>query len=232
MFEAKEVTQNQVSAKEQVPSSQLLRVCGAEHPKLKLVFVGNSITSHAPAPVMNWYGYWGMAASCEENDYVHQTVQIAKETYQDVGFAIAQLARWELTFDEVGESWKEHYRGLEAFQPDIAVIRMGENIPTEKLELATIREYIKDMIEFFGKGCSKIIVTDCFWRREKLDTMLEEICCEQGYEFCKISHIYEDPKTMALQEYENKSVAMHPSDYGMRKIAERIAGHFDGTLKN
>ena len=99
----------------------------------------------------------------------------------------------------------------------------GENIPTEKLDVADTRNSIEDMIAFFGAGCRQIIVTDCFWRRSPLDELLQKICREKGYTFCKISDIYEEPKSMALNEYENESVALHPFDYGMRKIAERIA---------
>ena len=47
-------------------------------------------------------------------------------------------------------------------------------------------------------------------------------CEEEGYTFCKISDIYEDESMMALGQFEYKAVALHPSDKGMRAIAERI----------
>lgn len=223
MFEAEEVKRNKVSAKSQVTKSSLLRIYEKETAKLKIVFAGNSITCHAPAPEIGWHGYWGMAASCEEKDYVHQTVQILKKRYSNISFAVAQLARWELICDEAGEQWKEAYRGLKSFEADVAVIRMGENIPAGKLNAMDIKEHIENMIAFFGNGCRQIIVTDCFWKRDKLDAILKELCEDKEYTFCKISDIYENPKSMALNQYENESVANHPSDYGMRKIAERIA---------
>lgn len=37
----------------------------------RIMFVGNSITKHAAKEEIGWFGDWGMAASKEENDYVH-----------------------------------------------------------------------------------------------------------------------------------------------------------------
>ena len=39
----------------------------------KILFVGNSITRHGILQELNWNCEAGMAASAEENDYVHQT---------------------------------------------------------------------------------------------------------------------------------------------------------------
>ena len=59
---------------------------------LKILFVGNSISRHAPKPDMGWYGDWGMAASEAEKDYLHLIVAKIKEkiiiTFQGLKFLI------------------------------------------------------------------------------------------------------------------------------------------------
>lgn len=222
MFEAKEVKQNTVSARGQVPLSSLLQIYDVKNAKIRILFVGNSITYHAPKPEIGWFGRWGMAASCEKNDYVHQVVNMLETHYGKVGYGVAQLAQWEITFDEKSQEWKDNYCGMESFDADVAVIRMGENIPDTKLELTNVESYIEDMITFFGKGCKQIIVTDCFWKREKLDNLLKKICDDNGYTFCQLSDLYENSKVMAFGQFEHHGVSLHPSDYGMELIATRI----------
>lgn len=223
MFEAKEVKKNTVSAKGQLREDFRLQIYNKEDATVRILFVGNSITYHEPKEDIGWNACWGMAASCQENDYVHQVVKMLEEQNQTVGFGIAQIANWEQVFDEVKpEEWKKPYVGVSDFVADVVVIRLGENIPRQKVDLPDIKEYIVDMVEFFGGAAKQIIVTDNFWKREKLDAIFENICNEKGYTFCQLSDLYEDKRTMALGMFEHEGVALHPSDYGMKKIAERI----------
>ena len=46
-----------------------------EKAKIKILFMGNSITKHAKKPEIGWNNDCGMAASSVENDYVHQIVK-------------------------------------------------------------------------------------------------------------------------------------------------------------
>lgn len=223
MFEAKEVKKNTVSANGQMRADSQLQKYDKEDAGLRILFVGNSITCHGPKAQIGWNANWGMAASCKEKDYVHQTVKMMEEKYQPVGFAIAQVSRWETSFDQVSaEEWQSSYWEVEEFHADVVVIRLGENIPGEKLELPDIKQYIMEMIDFFSSSAKQVIVTDNFWRRDALDRIFEEICREKDYIFCRISDISEDKKTMALGQFEHEGVAIHPSDYGMEMIAKRI----------
>lgn len=222
MHEAIEVQKNTVSAKGQLPKSSLLHIFCVQEASIRILFVGNSITYHAPKPAIGWSGSWGMAASCKDNDYVHQTVKRLSERYGAVSYGIAQVASWETSCDESEEAWKEPYLKVSDFKPDVVVIRLGENISSGKLETLDVRPYIENMIEFFGTGSQQIIVTDCFWRRDKLDQIFKQICDDKGYTFCQLSDLYSNPKTMALNEFEHQGVSLHPSDYGMALIAERI----------
>lgn len=223
MFEAKEVKQNTVSAKGQLRESFQLQIYDTENANLRILFVGNSITYHEPNEKIGWNASWGMAASCQNNDYVHQAVQMLQKKYQIVGYGIAQVANWEQVFDIVTpEEWQKPYLGVSEFPADVVVIRLGENIPSAKVELPNIKQYILEMVEFFRVSAKQIIVTDNFWKREQLDNILSEVCEENSYIFCRISDLYEDKSTMAIGLFEHEGVALHPSDYGMKMIAERI----------
>ncbi|MFN7161115.1 MAG: GDSL-type esterase/lipase family protein [Candidatus Gracilibacteria bacterium] len=53
----------------------------------KILFIGNSLTHHAPASPTNnlpWSGNWGMAATSIENDYVHQVEKLLKNAGKNV----------------------------------------------------------------------------------------------------------------------------------------------------
>ena len=76
---SKNAEANTVSAVHQLDPTKYVRITEKPGAKLKVLFVGNSITRHMPLPSIGWTGDWGMAASCEEKDYVHQTVRLLEE---------------------------------------------------------------------------------------------------------------------------------------------------------
>lgn len=223
MFEAKEVKKNTVSAREQLQDKGPLQFYDKENAKKRILFVGNSITYHGPNAEIGWNGSWGMAASSEEKDYVHQTVSMLEEKYGTIGFAIAQAALWEIDIakDTIADL-KKFYQPMLEFPADLVVIRLGENVPGTAFEQCDVEKRMEEMVTFFAGDAKQVIVTDNFWRREQLDLYLEGICKRKGYTFCRISDLYEDKATMALGQYEHEGVALHPSDYGMKLIAERI----------
>lgn len=211
---------NNVSAENQLSSDEYVTIC-KNNGNIKILFVGNSITKHAPAPEIGWYGNWGMAASCEEKDYVHLVLEALK-TKNSVDYCIAQCAVWERNYQESDSILPQYYEKARNFEADIIVIRIGENINDIK-EKEKLKSAFQKMILYFNKNKNtKIIITSLFWNQKEINEIMKNISDENDYVFCDISDLEKDEKTMALGCYEHKGICVHPSDYGMKCIADKI----------
>ena len=219
-YVSKNELDNNVSAEKQLGNSSVLSRIPSEN-GLKVLFVGNSITRHGYKADIGWYGDWGMAASCEEKDYVHRTVAKLKEKYGNVSAFIAQCAEWERNYERTEEVLNRTYSEARDFAADIVVIRIGENMP--KGSAPACKPQFAEMIKFFASNPeAKVIVTDSFWRNDARDGMIREIAEENGYVFCHLCDLELDESNMAIGLFEHKGVAKHPSDKGMEMIATRI----------
>lgn len=218
---------NNVSAKGQLGANRSVRFEGKEG-GLRLLCVGNSITWHGYKPDIGWYGDWGMAASAKEKDYVHRLADMLSEQYGDVELCIAQLAAWERGFIGGEAFLEENWGEARDFAADIVVIRLGENMKRDASPAC--KPYFEQMIQYFRSNeQALVVVSDDFWKNDVRDEMIKEIAEEQGCAFCHIGDLEDDPRTMAINEYEHRGVGLHPSDYGMELIAQRL---FDVIIKN
>src|SRR5260221_14405227 len=93
----------------------------------RVLFLGNSITRHGPAPKIGWTSDWGMAASALEKDYVHVTASMLGKILgkpPEIRFGnIADFERNLATFDLEGKL-KEDL----AFKPTLVIVAIGENV--------------------------------------------------------------------------------------------------------
>lgn len=61
-----------------------------------MLFIGNSITLHEKAPSIGWDCEWGMAASSQDKDYVHQVLATLRERFGEIAYCIVNAATfWE-----------------------------------------------------------------------------------------------------------------------------------------
>ena len=95
------INDNNVSSKGQLPEDKYVTYLGNRAAKRRILIIGNSITRHAPKDEIGWYGDYGMAASCEEKDYVHLLASRILER-EDACIMVHQLAEWERACTEEG----------------------------------------------------------------------------------------------------------------------------------
>ncbi|MBQ8803086.1 MAG: SGNH/GDSL hydrolase family protein [Tyzzerella sp.] len=214
---------NTVESNNQIQKNQCVSKITKNENGLRVIFIGNSITRHAPKPEIGWLGDWGMAASQEKYDYVHRVVAELEKRYGAINYCIVNVAEWESDYPKGLDLLQQHYKEAREFCADIVIIRIGENMKNDMLAEVDCKPFFEDMIRFFTPNQkAKVVVTDSFWQRKELDCTIAEIAQENGYTFCRLHDLQENEKTMALGQFEHKGVAIHPSDYGMECIAKRI----------
>jgi lysophospholipase L1-like esterase len=193
---------------------------------IKLLFLGNSITLHGPAPAIGWSGNWGMAASAREKDYVHLvTGSLARTTGTAPEVLVKNIVDFErhcATFDAAAK-----LPDALAFKADLIIVAIGENVPSLD------RDEAKDQ---FAKSLTKLlraltadphptlIVRSCFWPNKAKDLILRQACASAGGIFVDISGLSQDEANYARSErpFKHSGVARHPGDRGMQAIAAAI----------
>ncbi len=66
-----QMKKNTLKADNQLKISDCIKMWNPEGRGVRVMFVGNSMTLHGVNEDIGWSGEYGMAASCEDNDYVH-----------------------------------------------------------------------------------------------------------------------------------------------------------------
>ncbi len=217
-----QIEKNTVSSKNQLEESEYVEIFNENGSKIKVLFVGNSITKHAPNEDLGWSGNWGMAASSIENDYVHQIVKKLKEHYDSVSYCICQVSEWENNYKNDVIPYDLFLEARE-FCADIIVMRCVENCKVIEFdEICFEREY-KKLIDYLN--CSenaKVILTTSFWYHPKADEIIRKIGKEKNYPFIELGDLGENKEMKATGLFEHSGVAVHPGDLGMMTISERI----------
>ena len=195
-------------------------------PAGKVLFLGNSITLHAPKPDIGWTGNWGMAASAEEKDYVHLlTADIARAAGATPRTVVRNLAGFEReyeTFDLATELKAE----LE-FRADIVVLAIGENVSettTDEARAKFAAAYARLLAVLKEHGQPAIFVRGSFWPNAVKDGIMRKAGADAGAAFVDIAALGADASNAASSERKigHPGVAGHPGDKGMRAIADAI----------
>ncbi len=195
-------------------------------PVNRILFLGNSITLHGPAPQIGWTGNWGMAASSEDKDYVHvllsRITEVAGGKPQVMIKNIADFER-RLTDYNIQEELKQEL----AFNADVIIVALGENASAPTTDEANAKfasAFANLFAELKKHGQPTLFVRSQFWQDVAKDQFMQQACENAGGIFIDISPLGTDATNFARAErqIEHAGVAGHPGDKGMQELANAL----------
>lgn len=182
---------------------------------IRVLYVGNSITKHAPSPKLEWFNDCGMAASSVEKDYVHLVQAKIREIHPNAAFSILQVANYEREF--YTRTPEDYYRAAKEFQPDLIIMFFGANVCKEYYTAEnppkTFGEAYEDLRNFLVDGRNAFVMhSQGFFIHPSLDAEKEAVAQKYGDAFVNLEEMRKLPETHGRFN--------HPSDYGMQVIAD------------
>jgi hypothetical protein len=187
----------------------------------KVLILGNSITITRPVPEIGWNAHWGMAASSEENDYVHLLIDKFKKYNDSVEVRYASVSNFEREF------WNYDYSQLDGFRsfvPDLIIIRLGDNVDDTEATNRRFDDHLFNFISYLKNGKrTAICTTSTFWPSKPVNEQIRSLSMRENYIYVSIDDLVKDPTNKAIGKFSDPDVAEHPSDKGMLNIANRIS---------
>lgn len=182
----------------------------------KILILGNSITYSPPNQALQWEGNWGMAATSAENDYVHRFTAEIKRLNNNNTVKVKNISKFETDFDTYNLS--ENLQEELAYNPDVLIIRIGENVTRTNDEALFDQKY-QDLVAFFkSKNPSlKVVGVGSVWPWRELANRVM-----QKHSLFIPMEINYDTSNYAFGQFPNYEVQTHPSDKGMAVIADYL----------
>lgn len=194
-----------------------------------LLVIGNSLALHTPYQAIGWSGNWGMAASDADHDYAHvlQKLLQSKNT-SPVDLTVKNKAKYERSFWLPDENDITADLKQDLAQADVIVVQLGDNVSDSDYTTYDFPKQYANLINTVSSGSkasAKLVCVGPWWANAKKESAIKDACVKaRNGKFVKISDIGQAPLSKASSErtIENKGVASHPGNEGMKKIAERI----------
>lgn len=217
----KQIEKNTVAAENQLAGVEHVSFQNRNGTGVRVLFVGNSITRHAPASEVGWERDCGMAASAPEKDYLHLLMQKFRKTDPEAAFCICQAADWERNYRHGSETYPL-YAAARDFRADVIFFRLIENCPRKDFDGEAFRREYAAFIDYLNPtGKAIVILSSGFWKHEG-DAVIWAAAVDRGYPFVSLGDLGETDEMKAIGLFEHTGVANHPGDRGMEAIAERL----------
>jgi hypothetical protein len=206
----------------------------------RILYIGNSITRHAPSESLHWHHTAGMAASAEANDYAHRLARKIQKALPD--------RKVEIFFHTYGGSGSAAHR-LSAIrqvlplEPHLVIVQLGEHEReadgTEQLR----RNYSRLITAFDDQEDPPLVLCTGTWgsRRSathpteydgwagEIDRVQRAVAEEEGKVFVSLVEIATD---MSNRNWgEHPGVRWHPNDDGHAGYARLLFEAFQQNWK-
>lgn len=223
MNEKKDFQENIIPVLNQNPGSFFP---GKKRGGIRVLFVGNSITKHAPKPEVGWNRDCGMCASSLEKDYVHLMQAEILKSHPKAEFAILQVAGYEWEFFKMSPA--DRYELARQFAADIIIMFFGANVDkqydTMENPPKTFRRAVEDLRNYLNPDNKAVVaISQGFYIRPVLDAEKKAVADQYGDIFIN------------LEDIRNREDAHggfnHPGDLGMQLIADRFMEAIRPALK-
>ncbi|UFH55853.1 SGNH/GDSL hydrolase family protein [Spirosoma sp. KNUC1025] len=189
----------------------------------RMLIIGNSIMSHAPAPDLGWYNFNGMAASAPDKDFVHLLTANLQSLYPALTVKLQSGGNFEQQFGKPDYSVDEFNAVLQDVKPDLIIVRIGENMDDNQAASRNLEGQFRlllDKLANYGQPV-RIVCTTSVWYKPNYDAIVRKIVPEKGHTLVDLGSMVGQAKCFA-SEYKNPGVAAHPNDVGMQYIADMI----------
>lgn len=187
-----------------------------------VLILGNSITFSSADSKVGWLGNWGMAASAPELDYVHLLTANFKRLNPKCIVTARNISRFEREYKTY--NYQKDFKEFQDLHPDLIILRIGENVEQIGLNKSEFEEKYVQLLTFLKQNNAnvKILAAGSFWGNDPVDKIMND-----HSKFVPLKNLSYDQTYKAKGLFDNYGVSEHPSDSGMKAVAEIIWNGLD-----